>query len=153
MAKQTPLLRTALRRDSHLQKHVKKGTSAFDRRDLALVAESERSRIGDSLDLDAATQPELPNENRWDYVLSLPDLSEIVGIEPHAAKDSEIGVVIAKKKNAVQYLQGHFCSGHRVKRWFWVSHGRVGFSRMDRARRRLDQNGILFVSRILRTFR
>ena len=152
MSKRTFRLRVALRDTSSLRAHVKDGMGAFAEADRRSVAEAERSRIGDSLDLDAATRDEFPQANRWDYVLSIPDLSQIVGIEPHTAKDSEIGVVIAKRQHAVACLRQHLRDGYRVARWFWVSHGPVGFSRMDRARRRLDQNGIAFVGRVLATF-
>jgi len=151
MSKRKYLLRAALNDGSSLREHVKDGMSAFARVDLGLVAESERSRIGDSLNLDTATRAEFPEANRWDYILSLPEVPEIVGIEPHSAKDSEITVVIAKKKHAIEYLRNHLRGGYRIARWFWVSPGTVGFSRMDRARRRLDQNGIQFVGRMLRT--
>jgi len=152
MAERRFSLSTALRPGSPLRKHVKNGMSAFARTDLGSVAEDQRSRVGDSLDLDAATRDEFPEANRWDYILSVPALRKIVAIEPHSAKDSEISVVVAKKKHAVAYLRGHLQDGCGVEKWFWVSPGTVGFSRMDRARRRLDQNGIEFVGRLLRTF-
>jgi hypothetical protein len=79
-------------------------------------------------------------------------LREIVGLEPHTAKDSEIKVVIAKKKLAIQYLRDHLQPQFRVARWFWVTQGNVGFSKMERARRILDQNGISFAGRLLQTF-
>jgi hypothetical protein len=125
---------------------------AFAHADVKLIAEDERPRIGDSLDLDAASAAEHPDANRWDYILSIPDLKQFVGIEPHSAKDSEIRAVIRKKEHAKQFLAAHFQAGYRVARWFWVSHGTVSFSRMDRARRRLDQNGIQFAGRLLRSF-
>ena len=125
---------------------------AFAKKDFKLIAEDERRRIGDSLDPDAATEDEDPEANRWDYIVSIPDLEELVGIEPHSAKDSEISVVIAKKNHATQYLRDHLQNGCRIKRLFWVSHGTVSFSKMDRARRRLDQNGIAFAGRLIRTF-
>jgi hypothetical protein len=102
--------------------------------------------------LDAASQSDCPEANRWDYILSVPDLTQIVGVEPHAAKDSEISVVIAKKKHAEEYLRQHLQDGCRVTKWYWVSHSKVSFSRMDRARRRLDQNGIMFAGRRLKSF-
>jgi hypothetical protein len=74
------------------------------------------------------------------------------GIEPHTASDHEINVVVAKRRHAIEYLRNHFQQGHRIAKWFWVASGAVGFSRMDRARRRLDQNGIQFVGRVLRSF-
>jgi hypothetical protein len=144
------LLKTALHDSSTLRKHLRNGIGALAPVDVKLIAESERSKIGDSLDLDTATKDELPEANRWDYLMSLPALEQIIGVEPHTARDSEISVVIAKKKHALQYLRSHLQDGYHIAKWFWVSHGTVGFSRMDRARRLLDQNGIAFVGRSLR---
>jgi hypothetical protein len=149
---QRAYLKAALNEASHLRDLVQTGMAAFAGVDVKLIAEDQRSRIGDSLDLDAAAKDEYPETNRWDYIVSMPDLDEIVGIEPHSAKDSEISVVIAKKKHATEYLRSHLQHGYRVTKWFWVSHGNVSFSRMDRARRRLDQNGIEFAGRMLRKF-
>lgn len=144
------LLKTALHDSSTLQKHVKSGAGALAPGHVKLIAEAERSKIGDSLELDTAAKNEFPEANRWDYMMSLPALEQIVGVEPHSARDSEISVVIAKRKHAIQYLQSHLRAGYRVTKWFWVSPGTVGFSRMERARRLLDQNGITFEGRVLR---
>jgi hypothetical protein len=144
-------LKEALKQESRLRDLVRAGTGAIKRRDLTLIVEAERPRIGDSLDLDAASRDEHPEANRWDYIISIPDLKELAGVEPHTAKDSEISVVVLKKRLAIEYLRTHLQHGHRITRRFWVSHGPVGFSRMDRARRRLDQNGIAFVGRKLRS--
>jgi hypothetical protein len=116
-----------------------------------LIAEAERRRVGDSLDLDEATKYEFPEANRWDYILSVPVYRHIVGVEPHPANDSEIDVVIAKKHHAVNYLRAHLTPGHRVAKWFWVTSGSTRFGRMERARRRLDQHGIAFAGRTLRS--
>ena len=145
-------LKTALKEYSRLRDIVQVGMAAFANADVRLIAEDQRTRIGDSLDLDAASKDEDPESNRWDYIVSIPDLAEFIGIEPHSAKDSEISVVIAKRKHATEYLRNHLEDGYRIIRWFWVSHGTVSFSKMDRARRRLDQNGIAFAGRMLRNF-
>jgi|SRR5579862_7151784 len=144
-------LAAALDAKSRLRNLVKTAMGAFAAVNVKLIAEDQRTRIGDSLDLDAASRKEDPQSHRWDYIVSIPNLKEFIGIEPHTAKDSEISVVIAKRKHANQYLQKHLQAGYRVTRWFWVSHGTVSFSKMDRARRRLDQNGIAFAGRMLRT--
>jgi hypothetical protein len=144
-------LNSALNETSRLLDLVHEGLAAFARVDVKLIAEDQRIRIGDSLDLDAATKQEHPQANRWDYIVSIPDLKEFIGIEPHSAKDSEISIVIAKKKHATEYLRSHLRNGCRITRWFWVSHGTVSFSKTDKARRRLDQNGIAFAGRTLRT--
>jgi hypothetical protein len=144
------LLTTALKSGSSLQPEIRPGLDALIKADRQLVAESERPKVGDSLDLDAATVQEFPNDHRWDYLLSVPAASRIIGVEPHSAKDSEIRVVIAKKSAAVVYLRDHLVSPHRIAAWYWVCQGAVGFSRMERARRILDQAGIEFAGRALR---
>ena len=97
-------------------------------------------------------ETEHPGANRWDYIVSIPDSQEFAGIEPHSAKDSEVSVVIRKKQHATEYLRSHLQDGYRITKWFWVTRGTVSFSKMDPARRRLDENGIKFVGHLLRTF-
>ena len=146
------LLQTVLVDGSVLRNHLRNGVQAFARADVRLIAATARAQIGDSINLDAAARDEFPEANRWDYVVSVPTMSHILAIEPHSAKYAEISVVIAKKRHAVNYLRGHLRAGYWVAKWLWVSHGSVGFSRMERARRLLDQNGIEFAGRLLRTF-
>ena len=152
MAKRRMLLSTALQAGSALRDQVADGLGAFATKDVQLIAESERTKVGDSLDLDEACRNEHPEANRWDYLVSVPASTRIVGLEPHTAKDSEISVVIAKKKQAVTYLRNHLPPKHRVANWIWVTHGKVGFTGTERARRRLDQEGIVFAGRVLRSF-
>jgi hypothetical protein len=122
---------------------------AFSTRDKSLIAMSERAKIGDSLDLDEALRPTFPQDNRWDYLVSIPGSAKILALEPHSANDSEISVVIAKKRHAVTQLRTHLKPGHRVSEWLWVSHGRTSFSAMDRASKRLAQAGIRYVGKSL----
>ena len=145
------LLSTAFVVGSSLRGGVRKGLGALPGRDRTLIASTERPRVGDSLDLDEATRVQFPQANRWDYLLSVPAASQIVAVEPHPARDSEISVVIAKKRHAVVYLRDHLPATHRVAKWFWVSRGTVGFGKMERARRQLDQNGISYEGRVLRS--
>lgn len=145
------LLDTTLFAASTLRPRVKPGLGAVLSRDRRLIALTERPQVGDSLDLDSATREEFPNANRWDYLLSVPTASHIIGLEPHSANDSEIRVVIAKKQHAIDYLVNHLPPGRRVAKWFWVCQGAVNFSRMERARRLLDQKGISFQGRELRS--
>lgn len=149
-SKRVYLLKSAFQETSHLRAHIETGLHALSQRDVRLVAESERSKVGDSIDLDAATRAEFPEAHRWDYVISLPASSQLVGIEPHAARESEISVVVAKKRHALEYLKNHLRAGYSIAKWFWVSHKSVHFSRMEPAQRRLNQNGITFVGRNLK---
>lgn len=91
-----------------------------------------------------------PNAHRWDYVVSVPDARKLIAIEPHSMADGEIKELIAKKQNALQYLDAHLAKGVRVSEWHWVTRGKVGFSVMDRAKRALDKNGITFSGRKLK---
>jgi hypothetical protein len=120
---------------------------AFLARDRVLIAVSQRPRIGDSLDLDAALRRDFPNEMRWDYVFSVPAAHKLVALEPHRARESEISVLIAKKKNAATHLRAHLRPAYAVSDWLWVSHGRTSFSRTEQARRRLAQAGIKYLGR------
>jgi hypothetical protein len=143
-------LAAALVDGSALLAHVEPGLRAVRRQDLVLIAARERPKVGDSLDLDEATRAELPEAHRWDYLLSVPAAAAIIGLEFHTAGDKEIRVVIAKKANALVQLRAHFRPRCGVSRWYWVTRGAVGFSRMEKARRLLDQSGIEFVGRQLR---
>jgi hypothetical protein len=152
MAIRAVLLKTALTEGSLLKPYVKVGIGALENADIRLIAADQRPKIGDSLNLDDAMKHDFPNANRWDYLISVSSVNKIVGVEPHSARDSEISVVIAKKNQAVTFLIDHLPPKHRVAQWFWVSHGAVRFSAMERARRLLDQNGIAFEGRLLRSF-
>ncbi len=151
MAAKRLYLDNALAPKSSLRRRVQNGLGALKKADAKLIDPGQRQRVGDSLDLDEATRKELPDRPRWDYLLSVPDRPALVGIEPHAARDSEVSLVIAKKQVAREYLRDHLSSSSRVSNWYWVTRGRVGFSDTEKARRQLDQNGIEFVGRIVRS--
>jgi hypothetical protein len=145
-------LLAALRTTSALRPNVQAGLGALTAAHRSLIYTSQRRRVVDSIDLDAAARPAFPDANRWDYIMSVPDVRAIVGLEPHPAKDGEIRVIIAKKQQAQTYLKAHLQASRRVTKWIWVTKGRVGFSRSERARKLLDQNGITFGGRLVRTF-
>jgi hypothetical protein len=73
-----------------------------------------------------------------------------VALEPHHATDSEVSVVIAKKRHAADQMRAHLQPQFKVSAWLWVSHGRTCFSRMERATKRLAQEGIQYVGGSLR---
>jgi hypothetical protein len=152
MPRQRVLLGTTLLPASTLRNHVRNGLGALPQAHRNLVAQDLRRHVGDSLDFDNATRADNPNANRWDYLLSVPNESKVVGLEPHTARDDQIRVVIAKKEHTAQYLRNHLLPRHRPLRWFWVTSGRVGFSRMERAIRQLNQAGIAFEGRLLSSF-
>lgn len=143
-------LARALRKESPLRPHVLQGTEAIARKHRALIAEDQRKRIGDSIDLDSATKQGREQEHRWDYLASVSDASRLVGIEPHSASDGEIRVVIEKKKNAVALLRSELQPGSSISHWHWVAE-KVRFSRNERATRALSQSGIKFHGRMIRS--
>lgn len=143
-------IRKALKATSSLLPYVKTGMGAMKPKDRTLVAVGERSKISDSLDLDAATADDYPQDRRWDYLISVSSANKIVGLEPHGATDAEIKVIVGKKENALVVLREHLKQGHTIAEWHWVTHGSVGFSRMDRATRALSQSGIQFHGRGLK---
>lgn len=147
-----PLLRNALRAGSALLPFVSNGVGAIAGAHRNLIAAPERARVGDSMDLDSALEAAFPNQNRWDYVLSVPDAGLLVGVEPHTSADHEISVVIKKKQRALEHLREHLQPKYGVTRWYWATSGRCMFSSMERARRRLDAAGIQYVGRQINKF-
>lgn len=106
-----------------------------------------RAALEDSLDLDKALQHGHEGENRWDYLLGHKPSSEVVAVEPHSAKQDEISTVIKKRTDAREQLKPHLRDGTRIAKWLWVASGKVHFANTEKARLRLDQNGIEFVGK------
>ena len=140
----TPV-RAALDEKSALHSNVRDGLGAIDRAHHPKFDPAIRSGFGDSLDLDAAMQPQHPTANRWDYLLGHTPSGEIVAVEPHSAESHEVKVVIAKRKAALEQLRPHLRNGARVAAWIWVASGKNQFADTEKARRLLDQSGIEFV--------
>lgn len=145
------LLLDVLTEGSTLRPSIQVGMNAFLNTDKQLIAVGERARIGDSLDLDSTLRPAFPNAHRWDYIFSVSDTKRILALEPHSANDSEISVVIAKKRNAADYLRAHLLPKHWVSEWLWVSHGKSSFSKTEKATRALASAGIRYVGRFVVT--
>lgn len=80
-----------------------------------------------------------------DYLLGHAPSGEVVAVEPHSAKQDEITRVIQKRAAAREQLRTHLREGARVTKWLWVASGKVHFADTEKARLRLDQNGIEFV--------
>jgi hypothetical protein len=144
-ARSNTVLRNTLREDSALQDAVREGLGAVQTGHRNYFDEQIRTTFDDSLDLDEASRPGHEQENRWDYLLGHAPSGEVVAVEPHSAKQDEISRIIRKKRAAEQYLRGHLRDAMRVTRWLWVASGRVQFAETERARLRLDQEGIQFV--------
>ena len=147
------MLKRALNKGSNLRESVRAGLDAVAKADRDLIKEQERQRVGDSLDLDEATRVGKDSEHRWDYILCVPDRHRLVGLEPHSpAKDFEIDVVMKKKRNAQEVLRDHVPSSHAIKLWIWVTRGKVGFLKLEKARWRLQEAGIRFDGRMVKSF-
>jgi hypothetical protein len=142
----TPI-KKALVVTSPLRAQVEDGLKALKPADHEYLAQDVRSTFADSLELDAALREDHSKENRWDYLLGHRPTGEVVGLEPHSAKQDQITAVIGKKEAAKQQLIGHLKPGRRVSRWLWVASGTVHFADTEKARLRLDQSGIQFVGR------
>jgi hypothetical protein len=145
-SKKTPV-RQALKDGSSLQKQVKGSIGAVKRSHRAMLADDVKGSFGDSLDLDAALQKKHPGENRWDYLLGHNPSEQVVAVDPHSAKQDQITTVINKRRASKEQLIGHLKQGARVSKWLWVASGKVCFADTEKARFRLDQNGIEFVGK------
>ncbi|MGZ8861780.1 MAG: hypothetical protein ACXW5J_16450 [Thermoanaerobaculia bacterium] len=141
------MLRCAMRADSALQPLVRDGLAAVEDAHREYFEQNIRTTFEDSLDLDEAMRVGHERENRWDYLLGHAPSSEVVGVEPHSAKQDEISTIISKRAAAKTHLREHLRNGVQVSRWLWVASGNVQFADTEGARLRLDQNGIEFVGR------
>ncbi|MDW8364048.1 MAG: hypothetical protein RMK74_16795 [Myxococcales bacterium] len=142
----TPL-RRFLRGESALQNWVRDGMEAVKNGDREYFDQAVREDFEDSLDLDSALQAGHERENRWDYLLGHAPSKEVVAVELHSAKQNEISTVIKKRRGALEQLKVHLREGARISKWLWVAAGRVHFADTEKARRRLDQNGIEFIGK------
>lgn len=146
--KRKPLSK-ALLPGSFLVDAVRKGKQALT--DPSRVVETDRSRVVESLDLDAATRREKPSEPRWDYLLGTSvDGPSLIGLEIHNATAKEVRGVIAKKAAALDLLKQEMVPGSRVKAWYWVASGKVALTRGTAEARLLDQAGIILAGAVLR---
>jgi len=148
MAAKSPLQR-ALKPASPLVVQVCEGLGAVHRRDHRRLDPGIREKVADSLDLDEALKTDHPADPRWDYLLGLRAKGQIVAVEPHQAKDSELEVVIRKKDMARKYLKQHWHNAEPVARWIWVASGNVQLNLRGTTGRRLDQAGILFAGSVI----
>lgn len=140
-------LKRALQISSSLQPVVAEGMGAVERAHREYFEQDTRSTFGDSLDLDKAMLQGHEQENRWDYLLGHTPSGKVVGVEPHAAKQDEITTVINKRAAALEHLRAHLRDGAKVSKWLWVASGKVHFANTEKAKIRLDENGIEFVGK------
>jgi hypothetical protein len=144
----TPV-RAALSPASSLQARVEDGLGAMENDHHGYIEKSLRAEFADSLNLDEAMGAGHAQENRWDYLLGHGPTTAVVALEPHSARQDEVSTVIAKRTAARDQLRPHLKPNARIAAWLWVASGRVHFADTEKARLRLDQNGIQFVGKRL----
>lgn len=144
--KRTPI-QNALQQSSALQSAIKPGIGAVAAAHRVHLDAPIRRSFEDSLDLDLALQEGHEQENRWDYLLGHAPSAKVIALEPHSAREDAISTVIRKRKAAKQQLTDHWRPGMPISIWLWVASGPVRFADTEKARRRLDQEGIQFVGR------
>lgn len=145
----TTPVRAGLEPASSLHKQVCDGLGALEASHRSLIESAIRSGFRDSIDIDAALKAGREHENRWDYLLGHGPSGKIVALEPHSAKDDEVGTVIRKRRAALDQLRTHLKSGSRPSKWLWVASGNVYFANTEKTRLRLDQEGIEFIGKCL----
>lgn len=142
----TPV-RRILRAGSSLLPKVQDGLGALPPAHRTYLDDEIRSAFADSLDADDGLRAGRDQENRWDYLLGHTSSGQVVGVEPHSAREDQIGTVIRKRMAARDQLREHLRDGATVSRWFWVASGKVHFAETEKVKFRLDQNGVEFVGK------
>lgn len=140
-----------LRSDSALLPAVNDGLAAVKKADRDYIDADVRTDFADSLDLDHALQQGHEQEHRWDYLLGHAPSAQVIALEPHSAKQDEVTTLIKKRRAALDQLKPHLRTGGRISCWLWVASGDVHFADTERARKMLDENGILFVGKRVRS--
>lgn len=138
-------IRSALKEQSSLVPEVRDGLGALKKSDRAFIDGPLHACFKDSLDIDVALRRGHDNENRWDYLLGYEPTAAVFALEPHSAREDQISTVIAKRAATKRHLVCHLKPNARIEAWLWVASGKVHFANTEKARIRLDQNGILFV--------
>jgi hypothetical protein len=132
-------------RGSYLAPAVQGGLKAVPDDQRRHIAEAIRPDFLDSLDLDEASRPHLPNDARWDYLLGHAPSAQVVAVETHSAETSQVSRVIQKRAASLGHLRDHLASGHHVAAWYWAASGRVDFVPHEKTVLRLKEHGIEFV--------
>lgn len=140
-------VRGIIRSDSTLRAHIQNGLGGVAQAHLDYFDKAIRSAFTDSLDLDAALLKGREQENRWDYLLGVAATNQVIGVEPHSAKQDQLSTLIKKKRAALDQLRGHLVDGGAIAKWLWVASGKVHFAHTEKISIALNQNGIQFVGR------
>ena len=143
-------VRKAIKKDSNLQPRIVDGLGAMKKAHKKLIDTALHTMFDDSLDIDEAFREGHEQENRWDYLLGYASTNTVVALEPHSAKDDEVTTIIRKRSAARTQLEGHLESKAKITRWLWVASNDVDFANTEKTRIRLDNNGILFVGKMVK---
>ena len=135
------------------------GAAAFRRGIQALTA-ADRARIecansralSGSVNIDVSLQPAFPNDPRWDYAIGYRRGREtLFWVEVHPASQGDV----AEVQNKFTWLKGWLTDDGETLRQFeaqfiWISSGRTTFTQSSPTLRRLAQQGVRAVGRVLR---
>ena len=128
------------------------GIQALKAIDRSRIACAKTSNLSGSVDVDVALKQILPNSPRWDYAIGYRQKAEVVyWVEVHPASLGNIAEVQSK----LQWLKGWLAGdGYKLRRldarFIWVSSGRTTLTAGSPAVRKLAQQGVQVVGRVLR---
>jgi hypothetical protein len=128
------------------------GLQALEPADRARVRIADTRKISGSVDVDGALEAVFPKAHRWDYAIGYRRQSEIVyWVEVHPASTGDVVTVQAKLTWLRTWLAG---DGHRLReieaRFIWISSGKTTFTQGSPTMRKLAQQGLQAVGRVLR---
>ena len=129
-----------------------KGIQALAPADRDRIECATARNLSGSVNLDATLRPHLPNANRWDYAVGYRRGTDTVfWIEVHPASQGAVSEV----QNKFNWLTGWLASDGKAlrsleARFVWISSGKTTFTPGSPAIRRLAQQGVQTVGRVLR---
>ena len=128
------------------------GLQALEAADRARFRIADTRKISGSVDVDGTLEAVLPDAHRWDYAIGYRRQSEIVyWVEVHPASTGDVATVQAKLTWLKAWLAG---DGHRLReieaRFIWISSGKTTFTQGSPTMRKLAQQGLQAIGRVLR---
>lgn len=128
------------------------GIKALKAPDRDRIECSDTVRLSGSSDVDAALKASQPNAHRWDYAIAYRRKKEVVfWVEVHPASSGDIARVREKFVWLQAWLKG---DAHRLRgfeaQFVWISSGKTTFTQGSPAIRRLAQEGVRAVGRVLK---
>ncbi len=127
---------------------LQSGLQALRSADLPRVSTVDSRRILGSINLDAATQKQHPNDPRWDYAVGCRcshNSQTVYWIEVHPANSHHVDEVIRKQVWLRDWVSAHAPMLHQLpSKYYWVASGRVALPPNSPQRRKLAKSGIRF---------